>query len=113
MNDHDENCNCTDCNDEMEHDQVTLTLDDGTELICNVIAIFPYKEKEYIALLPEDADEEDGEVFLYQFIQTDDDDSIDLVNIEDDNEFDEVAEAFDEFLDSQLANEMFDDDEDE
>lgn len=111
MNNHDENCNCNDCSEEMEQDQVTLTLDDGTELICDVVAIFPHKEKEYIALLPSDADE-DGEVFLYEFIQKEDDD-IDLINIEDDDEFDEVAEAFDEYMDSHLFDEMLDDDEEE
>lgn len=108
-----ENCNCGDncnCNEEMEHDQVTLTLDDGTEMVCDILAIFPCNEKEYIALLPQDADEE-AEVFLYQFVQAGEDE-VDLINIEDDDEFEAVSDAFDEFLDSQDFDEIFSDDED-
>ena len=40
-------------------DQITLTLDDDSELLCDVIATFPAtvngKEQMYIALLPTDA----------------------------------------------------------
>ena len=52
-------------------DQVTLTLDDDSELVCDVIATFPAKvngkEQMYIALLPTDATPE-SEIFLYRFI---------------------------------------------
>lgn len=109
MSDNDKNG--SEFNEEMDHDQITLTLDDGSELICDVIAIFPYNNKEYIALLPTDA-EEDGEVFLYQFVQKDNDE-IDLIDIENDEEFDEVADAFDEYLDSNLYDEMADDEDEE
>ena len=34
-------------------DQVTLTLEDGSEMTCDVIAIFPCQDRDYIALLPE------------------------------------------------------------
>ena len=103
---HDENCNC---NDEYEHDTVTLTLEDDTEVVCDIIAVFPCNDEEYIALLPQEAGE-DGEVFLYRFIQTADDE-IDLESIEDDAEFEAVSEAFDEFLDSEEFEEMFGDEE--
>ena len=47
-------------------DQVTLTLDDDSELVCDVIATFPAKvngkEQMYIALLPADATPE-SEIF--------------------------------------------------
>ena len=33
------------------NDQITLTLEDGTDLICDVLAIFPVDGKDYIALL--------------------------------------------------------------
>lgn len=95
----------------LEHDTVTLSLDDGSEIECDVIAIFPCEDKDYIALLPQDAGDE-GEVFLYRFIEKGEDD-IELLNIEDDEEFDKVAEAFDEFLDAEEFDEMFDEDADE
>ena len=34
------------------HDTMTLTLDDGTDLVCNVLKIFSVNDKQYVALLP-------------------------------------------------------------
>ncbi|MBO5353569.1 MAG: DUF1292 domain-containing protein [Lachnospiraceae bacterium] len=93
-------------------DQVTLTLDDDSELVCDVIATFPAKvngqEQMYIALLPADATPE-SEIFLYRFLENGDD--IDLQNIEDDEEFDIVSDAFDELLDEEEFDEIFEDGE--
>ena len=85
-------------------DSITLTLDDGKEIECAVLAVFPVNDNNYIALLPKDAGDE-GEVYLYRFIQHDDDE-IELINIEDDDEFDAVSDAFDEMLDDEELNEM-------
>ena len=85
-------------------DIITLTLDDGKAIECAVLAVFPVNDNNYIALLPQDADDE-GEVYLYRFIQHDDDE-IELINIEDDDEFDAVSDAFDEMLDDEELNEM-------
>ena len=81
---------------------VTLTLDNDEELECVVLTIFPAGEKEYIALLPLDdaGNTEDGDVFLYRF--TDNGEGVDptLENIEDDDEYEIVADKFDEWLDT-------------
>ena len=96
-----------------EKDTVTLTLDDDTEVECEIVSIFPVGEKEYIALLPlEGAEAEDGEVFIYRYTETADGDP-DLENIEDDDEYEAVADAFDELLDSEEFDEVDDEDEDE
>lgn len=96
-------------------DQVTLTLDDGSELLCDIIAIFPVninnEEQTYIALLPTDAKPED-EIFLYRFILHSEDD-VELLNIEDDDEFDAVSDAFDELLDEEELKGMLEEEEDE
>ena len=93
-------------------DQITLTLDDDSELLCDVIATFPAtvngKEQMYIALLPTEATPE-SEIFLYRFIENGED--IDLINIEDDEEFEIVSDAFDELLDEEEFDEIFDEDE--
>ena len=93
-------------------DQITLTLDDDSELLCDVIATFPAKyngqENMYIALLETDA-AEDAEIFLYRFIENGED--IDLQNIEDDVEFEIVSDAFDELLDEEEFDSLMDDDE--
>ena len=93
-------------------DQVTLTLDDDSELVCDVIATFPAKvngkEQMYIALLPADATPE-SEIFLYRFLE--DGEDIDLQNIEDDEEFEIVSDAFDELLDEEEFDDLMGDEE--
>ncbi|MCI7261645.1 MAG: DUF1292 domain-containing protein [Clostridium sp.] len=99
--------------DEMDGEEmtVTLTLDDGKELECVVLTIFPAGDKEYIALLPiEDEEAEDGEVYLYRYTE-DEDGQPNLENIEDDDEYEIVADAFDELLDEQEYDELVGEDE--
>ena len=85
---------------------VTLTLDDGTDLECVVLTIFEAADKEYIALLPLDGNEaEDGEVYLYRYTE-DADGNPDIQNIESDEEYEIVADAFDELLDTEEYEEI-------
>ena len=101
-------------NPDAENDEemtVTLTLDDGTELECVVLTIFEAGEKEYIALLPLDGREaEDGEVYLYRYVE-DITGNPDLENIDSDEEYEIVADAFDELLDSAEYDELVSEDE--
>ncbi|HJA70913.1 MAG TPA: DUF1292 domain-containing protein [Candidatus Lachnoclostridium stercoravium] len=91
---------------------VTLTLDDGSEIECLVLTIFEAGGRDYIALLPtEGIDAEEGEVYLYRYTEVDGE--ADLQNIEDDEEYEIVADAFDELLDEQEYDEMVGDDEEE
>lgn len=91
---------------------VTLTLDDGSTVECIVLTIFEASNgNDYIALLPiEGPEAESGEVFLYRYNE-DADGNPDLANIEDDEEFEIVSDAFDEFLDAQEFDELVEDDE--
>ena len=98
-------------NEEEQEMTVTLTLDDDTEVECVVLTIFNAGEREYIALLPvEGADSEEGEVYLYRYSETEDGTPI-LDNIEDDDEYEIVADAFDEMLDDQEYDELIGEDE--
>ena len=112
MSEHEHECGCG-CGHDHSHEEeemtVTLTLDDGTELDCAVVSIFPAGDKEYIALLPM-TDDQDGEVYLYRF-SVDEDDNPTLENIEDDDEYEIVADAFDELLDTEEFEEVFGDEE--
>ena len=86
---------------------VTLTLDDGSTLECVVLTIFEASNgMEYIAVVPETAEDEDGEVYLYRYGETEDGQP-DLKNIESDDEYEIVADAFDEILDEQEFRELF------
>lgn len=102
MSKHDENCDCG-CNEEVGFDvesTVTLTLDDDSVVECAILTIFPLGERDYIALLPidENGENEDGEVFLYRYSE-DENEEPSLENIEDDEEYEMVADKFDELLD--------------
>ena len=121
MHEHDHNCGCG--HDHDHEPMITLTLDDDTELDCIVMCIFPVNENNYIALLPADsADDEESEIYLYQYIEHEDDD-VELLNIESDDEFEEVSRAFDtlleeddeynELLDDEFFDDEFFDDEDD
>lgn len=100
---HDCNGDCDHCSDDCDVNgaTVTLTLDDDTVVECAVLTVFPAGGKEYIALLPlnEDGDNEDGEVYIYRF-KEEGEDGPTLENIEDDDEYEMAADAFDEMLDA-------------
>jgi uncharacterized protein YrzB (UPF0473 family) len=107
---HSENCGC---GHDHECDTITLYLDDDTKLNCIVIDIFSVNDKEYIALQPEEGEKDDDNVFFYRFIQEDENEEPQLLNIEDDDEFDAVLDAFEEMLDSLEYDDMFEDEQNE
>lgn len=96
--------------EEREEMTVTLTLDDNTELECVVLAIFEAGGRDYIALLPMEGEDADtGEVYLYRYTEKNGEPELD--NIEDDEEYEIVADAFDELLDEQEFDELVGEDE--
>ena len=77
-----------------------------------MLTIFSAGTHEYIALLPLDENgdaNENGDVFLYRYEEIDGEPN--LSNIEDDDEYEAAADAFDEWLDEQEFNELLDEDE--
>ena len=97
----------TDYNNNSEYSSVTLSLDDGTEVECAVIRTFPAGDKNYIALLPiEDIDEDESEVYLYRYSINSDNEPV-LENIESDEEYEIVSDAFDEELDAMEYEELY------
>ena len=92
-----------------DRDTMTLDLDDGGKLECIVLNVFPVNNREYIALLPMNDEghvEEDAQIFLYRFEELGVDE-VNLETIEDDDEFELVSDYFDEMLDEQEFNELF------
>ena len=89
---------------------VTLDLDDGAQVECQILTIFSVGEQDYIALLPlDDAGEpnDDGEVYIYRYAE-DEDGNPSLDNIADDDEYDAAADRFDELLDEAQFNDLAD-----
>jgi uncharacterized protein YrzB (UPF0473 family) len=81
---------------------VTLDLDDGSQLECQILTIFDVQEQNYIALAPEDNDEE---IIFYRYFE-DEEGNPYLENIESDEEFEVVTDRFDELLDDEAFDEM-------
>lgn len=97
--------------EELDDQSVTLDLDDGTTVNCDVLAIYPVDEQFYIALLPTDGpDAETGEVYLYRYSENDNNEP-ELSNIESDKEFEAASDAFDELLDAEEYDELVDGEE--
>ncbi|MCP1109476.1 hypothetical protein M2145_000025 [Lachnospiraceae bacterium PF1-21] len=86
---------------------VVLTLDNDEEVTCAILTIFTVGESDYIALLPlnEEGESESGDVYLYQFIENEGEEP-ELKNIEDDDEYELVSDAFDEWLDAAEFDEL-------
>lgn len=91
---------------------VELELDDGQVVNCAVITILTVDKKDYIALLPldENGNNDDGEVWFYQYEEDENspDDEPILTYIDDDDEYENVADAFDEYLDNVEFDEIVD-----
>ncbi len=77
---------------------VTLTDEEGTETDFELIGRLTIEGKDYIALMAEDNDDE----YLVLRSETDDNGEEIFVTIEDDDEFDAVADAFDDEFRSEF-----------
>lgn len=75
---------------EEEEDIITLEFDDGTAVDCDVLGTFEQSSKEYIALAPIDGTDD---VYIYGYKDIDDE-TFDLVDIDDEDEFNEAVKAF-------------------
>lgn len=101
--------------EELEKEEMTvdLELDDGSQVTCAVVTILTVSGKDYIALLPldEDGENTEGEVWFYRYSENpkDPNEEPELGYIEDDEEYEAVADAFDEFLDAAEFDELIDD----
>ena len=89
---------------------VTLDLEDGSSVECAIVTILTVNNQDYIVLLPldENGENEDGEVWFYRYSENENDPNEEPVldYIDDDDEYEAVADAFDEFLDTQEFDEI-------
>lgn len=96
--------------DNDEEMTVTLDLTDGTTVNCAIVTILTVGERDYIVLLPLDKDGEnhDGMVWFYRYHENEDDPNEEpvLEYIEDDEEYEIVSDAFDEYLDNVEFDEI-------
>ena len=84
-------------NTELEEDEreyITLEFDDGEEIECEIMGIFGCKGKDYIALIPDDGSDD---VYIYGYREIDSE-NFELVDIEDDDEFNAAVEEFNQIV---------------
>ena len=77
-----------------ETDVITLEFDDGAEIECEIMGVFDYNGKEYIALIPDDGSDD---VYIYGYKEVGEDE-FELVDIEDDAELEAVVAEFDKIM---------------
>ena len=94
--------------DEYDDDvMVTIELDDGTELDCEILTIFDVGDQDYIVLMPVDETGEplnDTEVLIYRYDEDPETGEPILDNIGSDEEYEAVGKRFEEIQD-ELAEE--------
>lgn len=76
---------------------ITLEFDDNTRMDCEIMGIFDYDGKDYIALIPDD---ESDDVYIYGY-EEDEDENFELIDITDEELFKKVAHEFEEIMSSQ------------
>jgi hypothetical protein len=77
-------------------DFITLEFDDGTAIECEIMGVFDCEGKEYIALIPDDGSDD---VYIYGYKEVSEDE-FELIDIEDDNEFEKVIDEFEQLTDN-------------
>ena len=102
-----------DMNTKIENDEqmtVDVELDSGEVVTCAIIIVLTVNEKDYIVLLPLDKNGQnnDGNVWFYEFIVPSEDAEPELGYISDDAEYEAVAEAFNLYLDDVEFDELID-----
>ena len=80
-----------------EADVITLEFDDGAEVECEIMGVFDFEGKEYIALIPDDGTDD---VYLYGYKEVGEEE-FELVDIEDDAEFEKVVAEFDKIMEAE------------
>ncbi len=93
-----------------EQTTVDVELDNNKVVTCAIMIVLTVENKDYIVLLPLDdnGQNSDGNVWFYEFIWHGDDEEPELGYIEDDSEYEKVAEAFDLYLDDAEFDELID-----
>ena len=99
-------------NDEQMTVDVEIETKDGKiEVVtCAIIIVLTVNSKDYIVLLPldEKGQNNDGNVWFYEFIVKDGEEEPELGYISDDAEYEAVAEAFNLYLDDVEFDEIID-----
>lgn len=87
--------------EDMEEMVLTLELEDGGEVECEVICIFEYDGQDYAALTPTDENSEDVYIFQADVKEKGEETEITFENVEDDELLQELFEALTEAMEEE------------
>lgn len=80
-----------------ERDMITLEFEDNKDVECEMMGVFEANGKEYIALIPDDGTDD---VWIYGYKEVGEDE-FEIIDIEDDAEFEAAVEEFDKIMNEQ------------
>ncbi len=80
-----------------ERDMITLEFEDNKDVECEMMGVFEANGKEYIALIPDDGSDD---VWIYGYKEVGEDE-FEIIDIEDDAEFEAAVEEFDKIMNEQ------------
>ena len=86
--------NNTQAPEEEEMEVITLEFDDGEKADCEIMGIFDYNGKDYVALIPDDGTDD---VWIYGY-EEDEEGAFELIDITDDKLFEAVAKEFESIM---------------
>ena len=87
---------------------IPIEMEDGSEVECEVLAIFPVDGKQYIALV--DKDNDDSDIWMYRFVPVGEEE-FNIEDIEDDKEFEKVEDAFNQMVEAAEIDAVLDEKE--
>ena len=80
-----------------ERDMITLEFEDNKDVECEMMGVFEANGKEHIALIPDDGSDD---VWIYGYKEVGEDE-FEIIDIEDDAEFEAAVEEFDKIMNEQ------------
>lgn len=88
--------------EELSDMTVTIDLEDGTQMECDVVLVFQENDRNYIAVVPIEQKKEaiEADIYFYRLINVGAEE-LGIENIEEDEEYYDVAERFEEIMDEQ------------
>lgn len=88
---------------------VSLPLEDGTELDCDVVTLFELEGQDYVALYPSEG--EPDEIYLLRCKYEPGREDMELEEITDEEEYKTVCDTFDEIMEQDEWNELLGEDD--
>ncbi len=90
-------------NEELEPEYLTLTDEEGNDILFEVIGQYEKDGRQYFAMIPAEDEEEDNDVLEYVILKLEKDGNEEiLVTVDDEEELDDIADYFDDLFTREI-----------